>query len=165
MELLIQLFGEGKDLNVYQMSLRAIVIYFIALALIRISGRRTFGKKSTFDNTITIILGAILSRAVVGASPFLPTIICSLALVLLHRGIGWLTNYSKAIEKIVKGNRRILYTEGKIDQDNLKKCLMTIDELMSDVRLNTNMDSLEHVHEIWMETNGKVSVVIKKNNA
>ena len=38
------------------MSARAFVVYFIALLLIRISGKRTFGKKSAFDITITIVL-------------------------------------------------------------------------------------------------------------
>jgi len=53
MNLLIQIFGEGKDLNALQMSSRGIVIFFIALILIRISGRRSFGVRTPLDNIIT----------------------------------------------------------------------------------------------------------------
>jgi len=38
MEILLKIFGEGKDLNALQMSCRGIVIFFVALVLIRISG-------------------------------------------------------------------------------------------------------------------------------
>src|SRR5258708_2274464 len=103
MEILYRIFGEGKDLSTMQMCARAVVIYFIALIMLRISGRRTFGKKTAFDNTIAIILGAILSRAVVGASEFVPTVACSLALVLLHRCLAWVSLRSKTVKHLLQG--------------------------------------------------------------
>ena len=83
MEIFIKLFGEGQDLNALQMSDRGIVMFFIALILIRISGRRSFGVRTPLDNIITISLGAIMSRAVVGASPYIPVMVCCLVIVLL----------------------------------------------------------------------------------
>jgi len=50
MELLIKIFGEGKDLDALQMSSRGIVMFFIALVLIRLSGRRSFGVRTPLDN-------------------------------------------------------------------------------------------------------------------
>ena len=164
MELVIKIFGEGKDLTLLQMCARAIIVYLIALLLIRISGRRTFGKKSSFDTTITIILGAVLSRAIAGASPFMPTIACSLVLVLIHRLVAWIVIYNAAIGKLLKGDRRTLYQNGKINQQNLRKCLMTQDDLMSDVRIKANADTFDKVAEIYMENTGEISVVLKKND-
>lgn len=164
MKILIDIFGEGKDLAVYQMCARAIVIYFIALLFIRISGRRTFGKKSSFDNVIGIILGAVLSRAVVGASAFLPTVASSLALVLIHRILGMLSIYSEKLSHIIKGQSMILYKNGKINRDNLKASLMSEDDLMSDLRLKGSTTTLNDIAEMNMETTGEVSVVMKKAN-
>jgi len=48
--ILIEMFGQGKDLNTLQMSCRGIVVFFIALLLIRISGRRSFGMHTPLDN-------------------------------------------------------------------------------------------------------------------
>jgi uncharacterized membrane protein YcaP (DUF421 family) len=163
MEIFIKIFGEGKDLSALQMSARALVVYILALIFIRISGRRTFGKKSSFDTTITIILGAVLSRAITGASAFIPTIACSLLLVLIHRFVAWMVTYNKAVGKILKGERRSLYKNDRIEETNLRKALMTYDDLMSDVRLKTNEDSLDNIEEIHMESSGELSVIKKKN--
>ncbi len=78
MDILTTLFGHGKDLDSLQMICRAIVSFFLTLVLIRIAGIRTFGKKTPFDNVITIMLGSIFSRVVVGASPFIPTTLAAM---------------------------------------------------------------------------------------
>src|ERR1700733_6885187 len=57
MHLLIEIFGEGKDLTFLQMTARGIVVFFLALLLIRISGRRSFGMHMPLDNIISIMLG------------------------------------------------------------------------------------------------------------
>ncbi|MVN20671.1 DUF421 domain-containing protein [Mucilaginibacter arboris] len=162
MEILIKIFGEGKDLNSLQMSCRALVIYLIALLLIRIAGRRTFGKKTAFDNTIAIMLGAVLSRAIVGASPFLPTVIGSLVLVLLHRAIAWYSMYNKKFEHLVKGKSQPLYQNGKMNKENMKRGLMSEDDLRGDIRLKGQTNSLEDLDEIYIETTGEVSLIKKK---
>jgi hypothetical protein len=66
METLIALFGEGKDLDSLQMAARPTAVFFGALVLIRISGRRSFGQRSPFDYVVAILLGATLSRVIVG---------------------------------------------------------------------------------------------------
>jgi uncharacterized membrane protein YcaP (DUF421 family) len=161
MELIIKIFGEGKDLNIYQMCARALVVYFIALVLIRISGRRTFGKKTAFDNTIGIVLGAILSRAVVGASPFMPTVMAGLCLVILHRLLAWLCVFSKSLRTLLEGNSMILFENGKVNNENMKSGLMNNDDMMGDVRIKAKTNSLDGIDRIYLETSGEISVVRK----
>ena len=162
MEILTQLFGEGKNLNVLQMCSRALLVFFLALIMVRVSGRRTFGKRTAFDNTLAIILGAVLSRAIVGASPFVPTICCSLMLVLLHRLLAYACIKSSFIDRHLKGESLPLYRDGQLYEKNLKRSLLTSKDVIGDVRLKGNVNSLNEVHEVYMETSGEVSVV-KKN--
>ncbi|WP_158825299.1 DUF421 domain-containing protein [Mucilaginibacter lacusdianchii] len=157
------LFGEGKDLNMLQMCCRAFIVFFITLILIRLSGRRTFGKHSAFDNTLAIILGAILSRAVVGASPFVPTVGCSLLLVLMHRLLAWISTKNETFSKLLKGETIPLYKNGKLYGDNLSRSLVSEKDVLSDVRLKGNTNSLADVEEINMETSGEISVIKKSN--
>jgi len=121
MEWIKTIFGEGQDLNCLQMSSRAVVTFFVTLLLIRIAGIRTFGKKSPFDNVIIILLGSVLSRAVVGASPYIPTIVACLAFVLVHWVLAWLSLYNERIGRWVKGEKASLYAKGTENQHNMRR--------------------------------------------
>ncbi len=155
-------FGHGTDLNSLQMSARAVLIFFITLLLLRIAGIRTFGKKSAFDNVITILLGSILSRAVVGASPFLATSVGCLAFVLVHRLLAFLSFRNDWIGRLIKGEKSSLYTRGKENEANMKGAHISQKDLLEGIRLKINENSFEAVEEIFIERNGELSVIKKK---
>ena len=163
MRLFNELFGNGKDLTALQMGDRSIVMFFITLVLIRISGMRTFGTKSAFDNIIVIMLGAILSRGVSGSSPFIPTVISGLCLALTHRILAVLTVENKFVSKLTEGSEVCLFKNGKLLQDNMKKVSVSLADLMESLRRNANISSLDEVDMAYMERNGEISVV-KKNS-
>ena len=159
MDLIKTLFGEGEHLNALQMACRTIVIYGIALLWIRVAGKRAFGIFSTFDNVISILLGAILSRAVVGASPFLSIVVAGLVLVLLHRIIAWLCVISHGFGKLIKGESYLLFSNGTMNKKNMNAHHITAHDLIEEVRLEIHQDSFEKVKEIIIERNGKISVI------
>lgn len=164
MDLIIRIFGEGKDLSALNMGCRALVLYVITLVFIRISGTRTFGKKAAFDNIIVITIGALLSRIVVGASAFVPTVTAGFVLVFSHRILAWASLNYHWIDKLIKGPQRILYQHGEINQQNLNKSLMTKGDLMESVRVNGNSGKLEEIEEARLERTGEISV-LPKNKA
>jgi uncharacterized membrane protein YcaP (DUF421 family) len=162
MEWVDTIFGHGTDLNSLQMSSRAILIFFITLLLLRIAGIRTFGKKSAFDNVITILLGSILSRAVVGASPFIPTVLGCLAFVLVHRLLARLSFRNDRIGRIIKGEKASLYAGGQENETNMRGAHISHKDLLEGIRLKINESSFENVEEIFIERNGEISVIKKK---
>jgi uncharacterized membrane protein YcaP (DUF421 family) len=156
-----QLIGEGKELNIFQMAIRAAMIFIIALALIRFSGRRTFGMLSPFDTVISILLGAILSRAVIGASPFVATIIASVVIVILHRLFAWISLYNDIFGSLIKGKAKIIYEDGKIIRKNMQKFFITDKDLIEGIRLQGNVESLDEIKSAYIERDGKISVIKK----
>lgn len=162
MDIIYKIFGEGKDLSVTQMCCRAFVVYFITLVLIRVSGRRTFGKRSAFDNSIALILGAVVSRAIVGASPFIPTVASCLVLCGLHRLLAWASTKNNFIRNHIKGEDILLFDDDKILHKNLVESLMNEKDLMSDVRTKASSNTLEGIKEIHMEASGEVSIIKKQ---
>ena len=161
MEILIKIFGEGKDLNALQMSDRGIVMFFIALILIRISGRRSFGVRSPLDNIITISLGAIMSRAVVGASDFVPVVVCCFVIVLLHRLFGWLIAHSKPFGRLIEGEKILLFEDGVFQKENMKKALVCQEDLMQGVRKSALTEDMTKIAKVYMERNGEISSIKK----
>src|SRR3954471_19098501 len=110
MHLLYQIFGEGKDLTALQMVCRTVVIFFIMLVMVRISGRRSFGIKTPLDNIVAVSLGALLSRAITGVSPFLPVIASGFALVVIHRLLCYCIVNNRPFKKIVDGDKILLFS-------------------------------------------------------
>lgn len=161
MELIIKIFGEGKDLNALQMSSRGIVVFMLTLLLIRISGRRSFGVRTPLDNIIAILLGAILSRAVVGASDFLPVIVCCFVIVLLHRLFGWLIAHNQKFGRFVEGQKIKLYSDGRFMDDHLKRALICKEDLMQGVRKSALTEDMDQIDKVYIERNGDISAIRK----
>ena len=159
MNILYTLFGEGKDLDSLQMVCRALVSFFLTLVLIRVAGIRTFGKKTPFDNVITIMLGSIFSRVVVGASPFIPTTLACLMFVLVHRFLAWVSLYSDWVGRWVKGEASSLYSDGQLNRRNMRDARISDKDLLESVRQRINEDDFIHVKEIVQERNGEISVI------
>jgi uncharacterized membrane protein YcaP (DUF421 family) len=156
------LFGEGEELNMLQMSMRAFVMFCIMLLLVRFTGRRAFAKKSSFDNIIVIMLGAVLARGVVGASPFWSTVAASVVMVIMHWIIAWLAVKNRIIERLIKGNYIRLYDNDKFVDNNLAKTGISKNDLHESLRLETKNDTLENIETAFLETNGRISFILKQ---
>jgi len=161
MDWVLQLFGQGKDLTALQMSMRGITVFILALVLIRISGRRSFGLHTPLDNIITILLGAILSRAVVGASPFVPVIICCLVIVLIHRFLGAFVSRNEKLGNIVEGKKMMLFKDGHFIDDNMKRAQVCKENIMQGIRESALTDDLNKIDRVYIERDGVISVIKK----
>lgn len=159
------LFGHGKDLDTLQMSMRALVLFAMTIVLIRIAGMRAFGRKSSYDTVIVIMLGAVLSRAVVGASPFWPTVAASLVLVVAHRIVAMICVRSAAFDHLIRGKHRPLYTDGVIDWRTMQRGGISRGELESAVRKGAHSGSLHAVEQIVLESSGELTVIERGGTA
>jgi uncharacterized membrane protein YcaP (DUF421 family) len=162
MDTINYLVGEGEKLNMLQMGIRAFSMFIIMLILMRLTGLRTFAKQSTIDNIIVIMLGAILARGVVGASPYWSTVAASVVMVLMHRGLAWLSVKNKKFERLIKGSYIKLYQDGALLDNNLEKTGMSENDLHESLRLETNKLTLSEIDTAFMETNGRISFILKE---
>ena len=159
METLQEIFSHEVELTALQMACRATAVFVIAFILIRIAGRRSFGLRTPIDNIIVILLGAILSRAVTGSSPFIPIIFASFVLCLLHRVFGWLFTHYDNFGRLVEGEKITLYENGQFIEKNMKRGLVREEDIMQGVRKATFLDSIDGIDKIYLEHNGEISIV------
>jgi len=158
------LIGTDSDtITWWQMCIRAIIIFFYLLFLIRVGSRRIFGKNTSFDIVIGVMLGSILGRALTANSQFLPTIAASAALMLLHTFIARLSFHSTRIGHIVKGTEARLVDSGKILWDGLKRTSITEHDLMEGIRANGGLMEVDRVKAAFLERNGNISVIKKES--
>ncbi|HEY9535926.1 MAG TPA: YetF domain-containing protein [Mucilaginibacter sp.] len=157
-----EIFGSGTNLSVLQMSSRGIVIFLLALIMIRVSGRRSFGLRTPLDNIISILLGAVLSRAVVGASPFLPVMVTCFIVVGLHRGLAWFIAQNPAFSRLIEGNKILIYQDGKFLEDNMKRVQICREDVMQGIRRQVVTEDLDQIDYVYIERNGEISAIKKK---
>lgn len=163
-ELLDTLFGPHADshtITAVQMAMRAIVVFFVALALLRISGKRTFGGNTPFDMVVKIMLGAVLSRAVAAASPFWGTLLAGFVLVALHRLLAWASFRSHFVSQLVKGEETVLAEHGQVNEETLRRHNLTRHDLLEGLREGGNIATADEAQAVRLERDGSISVVKK----
>lgn len=141
------------------MASRAIAMFFLMLAMIRLAGPRTFGRKSSFDNVVAIMLGAIAARGVVGASPFASTVVACTMTVVIHRVLGRLCVTQRWLSKLIEGEPIPLYVSGQVLGENLKRSNISEADLHESHRLERQRRELSAKEEAFMERNGRISFV------
>lgn len=155
-----ELLGLGADdLTVWQMGLRALVIYVTAILLVKMGDKRFMGRNTAFDMILAIILGSVLSRAVTGNAPFLPTIGAGLLLVGLHWLFAFVAYYSDWFGTLTKGRARILVKDGEIQWENMRKSHISEKDLEMALYSQGNVTDPEDVKVARFERSGEISVI------
>jgi uncharacterized membrane protein YcaP (DUF421 family) len=159
LQLSIDLLGSSeKDLQWYQMFARALIVFIVAIIFIRIAGMRSFGTQSAFDVVLSITLGAVLSRAITGGYPFFATLSTAMFLALLHRLVAWGSCQNKIISKITQGDSVVLFKDGMKNEKNLVKHSISEKDLVKALH-EENMDDYKKIKSMWLEPDGKISIV------
>lgn len=159
-------FGiHDQTLTWWQMSARAIGVFFAALLIIRIGSHRIFGKNTAFDIILGIIYGSVLSRAITGNAPFWPTLAAALTLVLLHKGlavVAYHTNFG--FGNFIKGRPQVLVKDGKLQEKALRANSVTKNDLLEALRNSGAVTDLGMIEEAYLERSGNISIILKKND-
>lgn len=99
-----------------------------------------------------------------GASPFLPTVVATAAMVAINRFLSWLASINGKIDLLVKGSPLILFDDGVINWRNMKKANLSYSDLIESLRIETLKESLADIEKAYLETNGQISFVEKNKN-
>ena len=153
---------DAPQLSIWQVGLRAAVIYVAALVMVRIVGDRRFiGKYAAFDVVLSIIFGSTLSRAINGSSPFWGTIFGGFVLVILHWLVSAIAFHFTQWENTIKGRSRTLIKDGQLCHKAMQACHITREDLASTLRVQCQVNRLERVEQACLERNGEISFSLR----
>jgi uncharacterized membrane protein YcaP (DUF421 family) len=155
---------ENKDLNVGQMSLRALVVFVLAIAMIRIGNKRFMGKNAALDVLLGIVFGSMISRAITGNAPFTPTLVASFVLVLLHWVLSAIAFRSQWFGTLVKGHDSLLVRDGEIQWEAMRKAHVTEHDLQEMMRNSGHQPDVSQVAAAHLERNGDISVIMRESD-
>jgi len=160
-DLVYRVIGTDADsITWWQMVIRGVVIFFYTLLLVRLAGHRIFGKYTSFDIILGVILGSIMSRALTGNAEFFPTLAAATALMILHWLMAAISRHSRSFGLLVKGTEVQLVAEGRIDEDALRRVNLSVHDLEEALRARGGVNNIERVKAAYLERSGEVSVVV-----
>jgi uncharacterized membrane protein YcaP (DUF421 family) len=154
---------EPKNLNFGHITLRAIIVFFVTLIILRIGNKRFLSKMSAFDAIVGFILASMLARAVNGSASFWPTLGGGFVLIGIHRLLAFIAVRSGWFERLVKGNAESLVDRGRVDRKLMRKLQISETDLMEEARLNAKVDKLDGIKTANLERSGEISVVPEEN--
>ena len=156
------MLGLGLDVSEVgplQMALRTVVIYAFTLGIIRLGSKRFLSQATAFDAIVGIMLGSIMSRAINGSAPFLPTLAAGVVMVALHWLIALLAYSNTRLGTLVKGEPVLLIKDGTVQRDGVRRTSLSDHDLAEALRLNGSLTDPTRVRLAYLERNGRVSVI------
>ena len=141
--------------------LRTLILYVLLVIVMRISGKRQIGQLQLSELVTTLLISEIAANPIVSPhTPLFHAILPILFVALLELVISFLVTRSGLIKKIFEGSPSILIRHGSIDQNELSRQRISLDELLSTLRQEGYPDPAEISFAI-LEQNGQVSVFDK----
>lgn len=151
-------FGAQNDLDWGQECARAVLIFAYGLVVVRVFGRRVFGRWSALDIVISIIVGSNLSRALTGNAPLWGTLAATTLLMLLHWVLAQGAARWRWMSKLVEGPSIKLGEGGRANEAVLKRQSVSQADLNEALR-QSGLDRVEDSREIVLEPSGNISIL------
>lgn len=139
---------------------RTIIIYAFLLLAIRIMGKRQLGELEISELVITLMVSELAVLPISDSHiPLSHGIFPILILLSVEVIMSKLISVSAVVKRIFCGTPSILVRAGKIDEKELKRSRISVDELMSELRQN-GCARLSDVQYAIIESNGKLSLIL-----
>jgi len=147
------------DIGLVEKILRTFVVYVFLLVGLRLGGKRELGMLNAFDLVVLLVLSNTLQNAIIGPdNSLLGGLLGAAALLLMnYLVVRFLFSHPK-LDRYVEGQALELVRDGKVLQRNMRRELITLDELRSRARLQ-GIDDLKTVKCARIEVGGALTFV------
>lgn len=153
----LELFGTQMPIS--EIVIRGTVVYWFLLLMFRFVVRRDLGGLGIADVLLIVIVSDAAQNAMAGGYTTIGE-----GLVLLSTIIGWnlfvnwLAFHFPTVERLTSPPRLLLVRHGRILHGNLNRELLTVEDLMSQLRL-LGVERIDQVKHAYLERGGNISVI------
>lgn len=137
---------------------RVSFMYVYALALLNLSGKRTYGELSPVDFVTTLIMGDLFDDVVFNEVPLAEGLVAQFSVTFAHLAVNTCAFVNPAFGRLVNATPTIIIDRGKFIHKALRKEKLRTETVESILRENEIEDRAE-VERGMLEPDGHVSVV------
>lgn len=151
--------GEGGvDPGWPQLSVRALIVFAYGLVVTRVGAWRAFGRWSSPDIIVAIIIGANLSRTLTANAPLVPTIVATTVFIAAYWAVSFAASRSDRLDRLFKGVPVPLITAGSVDERALHRAVLSRRDLDEALR-QKGVAQDSRVAAALLERNGSITVI------
>ena len=130
----------------------------------RLTGKRQIGELQISELIITFMISELATIPIQDLSIPISYSLFPIVLLLCYEiVVSFLITKSKFLKKLFSGNPSILIKNGKLDQKELAKSRIGINELLGELRIK-DVSDISQVDYAILEQNGQLSVFLKSEN-
>lgn len=139
--------------------MRTMILYILIIAGVRLMGKRQVGELEPSELVLSLIIADLASVPMQDYGiPLLTGIVPILTLMSLTMILSVLTMKSVRFRAVLCGRPSIIVQNGALDQKEMAKTRLTLDELLEELRCKGYTD-LSQIKYAILETNGQLSVL------
>lgn len=147
------------DLPIWNLVVRATVVYFAIVILLRVSGKRQVGQMGAAElATLLLISNAVQNSMNGGDNSLGGGIVLAAVLIFLGMGTAYLSYRSRFFRNLFEGSPRLLVHEGKALEKALRREELTSTDLTILLR-KQGVHAAAEVKTAILETDGSLSII------
>lgn len=144
--------------------IRAMIMYFFLLFVVRISGKRTMSDVTIFDFVLILIIGDASQQGITGKDySVVNTLLIISTLILLDVLLAFIKTKYKKLEKIIDGLPLIIVHNGECITKNLKATRVSTEDILEYARKTQGIERLEQIKYAVLEKDGAISIIPYKS--
>lgn len=140
---------------------KAILVVIAGTVLLRIAGRKTISQMTLAETVIMIGIGSLLIQPIAGKDIW-TTILVGGVLVGTLLVMEYVQIKSDIVEKLITGKAKIVIDNGALNEQNLKKLRLSVDQLEMKLRQNS-VSKISDVKWATLEPNGQLGIELKQD--
>jgi uncharacterized membrane protein YcaP (DUF421 family) len=142
--------------------LRAILIYWFLLVVLRIVGRRSFEQMTPFEMILVFLLGGLGIQCIVYDDHSLVNALLGITTIaLMHVLVSVLKMYSEGFRKFVDGTPIVIVEDDYWHEDRMHKLRLQMQDIMAAAR-EDGPERMDQIRFAVVERNGSLSIVRKE---
>lgn len=141
--------------------IRTLILFTIVVVVMRIMGKRQIGELQPFELAVAIMISELAAVPMQNTGiPLINGIIPILTLLIAQLVLSFVSLKSVRARGLICGKPSILIENGKINEENLRKEMFTLNDLLEQLRIK-DVPNIADVEFAILETNGQLSVIPK----
>ncbi len=145
--------------------IRTIIIYVFLSFSIKIMGKRQIGELETSELISTLLISEVASLPIDNPDiPLSSAIFPILLIISVEILVSFIKNKSERMKRIVDGEPTFVIYRGKLRQSVLKENRISLNEILSELRV-LGVGDIDEVEYAILEQNGKMSVLKKEKDS